>query len=269
MNRHFNKGFTLIELIIVIAILAIFSSLIVPQIIGYVSVSSETVCRSNRQTLIREILANHTENPSITLSDSIDEVMASHGAVKTGALTYSKICPKSDAAIYTVILTSDGSQISAIKCSEHLEANTVMYITPIEATLKTADSKTVSGKYNSNQNLDAAFLKENNGIRPTLSKTDAVYTELFGTDYSSTWRYLPSQLEWHAKYATINGKSQAILYAQAANDLNQWAAYAIYCNGTYYVSLGRHPYKNQRTSSSTLNFQGLSDNTWGEISVTD
>lgn len=52
MDRKSN-GFTLVELIVVIAILGIIAAIIVPRLTGYNSVAEERVCAANRKTVER------------------------------------------------------------------------------------------------------------------------------------------------------------------------------------------------------------------------
>ena len=48
-----NRGFTLIEIIVVIAILAILSAIAVPRFIGYTDATKEQVCNMNCKTIER------------------------------------------------------------------------------------------------------------------------------------------------------------------------------------------------------------------------
>ena len=57
-----SNGFTLIELIMVIAILGIIAGIAVPRLIGYKSMAEESVCGSNRKTVERIYLAFLVEN---------------------------------------------------------------------------------------------------------------------------------------------------------------------------------------------------------------
>jgi prepilin-type N-terminal cleavage/methylation domain-containing protein len=52
MNKK-SGGFTLIELVVVIAILGIVATVTVPRIIGFTSMAKESVCVANRKTLER------------------------------------------------------------------------------------------------------------------------------------------------------------------------------------------------------------------------
>lgn len=52
-HKKTSKGFTLVELIVVIAILAVLAMILIPNITGYIAKAQESVCLSNRGTLKR------------------------------------------------------------------------------------------------------------------------------------------------------------------------------------------------------------------------
>lgn len=49
-----SEGFTVIELIVVIAILGIIAVIVVPRFIGYRGLAAERVCETNRDTVARQ-----------------------------------------------------------------------------------------------------------------------------------------------------------------------------------------------------------------------
>lgn len=62
-----NKGFTLMEVLIVLVIIAILAALLVPTLIGYVDIANENSCLvecryfvTAAQTLVTERYSNHT-----------------------------------------------------------------------------------------------------------------------------------------------------------------------------------------------------------------
>ncbi len=62
MNKKYNKGFTLMELIVVISILAALALLLIPSIIGYTARAKEEVCKLNRQEIKQEIMIYANDN---------------------------------------------------------------------------------------------------------------------------------------------------------------------------------------------------------------
>ena len=67
-------GFTLIELVVVIGIVAILVSIMIPSLTHYLNSMSETVCLSNRKTIERLFEASiNTTNSEISFSSFIEE----------------------------------------------------------------------------------------------------------------------------------------------------------------------------------------------------
>ena len=98
-----SKGFTLIELIIVIAILGIIAVIAVPRLVGYSDLASQRVCDSDRNTVERQFeIFLHTENQG---DNSFNQFMNEN---------FGEICP--DGGIITLI---EGQ----VKCSIHNDAS--------------------------------------------------------------------------------------------------------------------------------------------------
>ncbi len=70
--KNSKKGFTLVELIVVISILAILALILVPSIIGYTAKAKETTCDLNKSQLKQEITI-YIESNSLLLSDLSNE----------------------------------------------------------------------------------------------------------------------------------------------------------------------------------------------------
>jgi len=67
-----KKGFTLIELIIVIAILAILAAVLIPNLIGYLSTAQKTVCDDNISLIIRTYKVERALTDDVTINDIIN-----------------------------------------------------------------------------------------------------------------------------------------------------------------------------------------------------
>lgn len=86
MNEK-SEGFTFIELIIVIGILAIIAIIAVPKLIGYRSLAVERVCETNRDTVATQYeVYLQVENQGQSsfnqfLNENFDEVCSDDGII--------------------------------------------------------------------------------------------------------------------------------------------------------------------------------------------
>lgn len=84
-----SDGFTLIELILVIAILGIIAAIAVPRFTGFKSMAEESVCATNRKTVERmysaflvESAIDHEDNIfNQFVSENIDEACPTSGVM--------------------------------------------------------------------------------------------------------------------------------------------------------------------------------------------
>lgn len=123
-----QKGFTLVEIIVVLAIIAILAAVTIPSIVGFLKKPQKQVCLVDRSMLEKEFyLATMTQYNSggkDAYTAKVEEIFKEHGGVKSGA-GYKGLSHYDD-CVYTY--TVDDNGIISIDCSIHGEdtaSNTV------------------------------------------------------------------------------------------------------------------------------------------------
>ncbi len=101
-----KKGFTLMELVVVIAIIAILGLLLYPQVNKYVENANATVCKNNRRVVFQDYSLYSIKNSNVSLSTYLKDATLSNEDNKT-------LCP--DHGYY---FEENGS----VECSYHNES---------------------------------------------------------------------------------------------------------------------------------------------------
>jgi prepilin-type N-terminal cleavage/methylation domain-containing protein len=106
-NRKRQKGFTLVELVVVIAILGILAAIAVPRLLGF---QARAKAQADRQSAVqvRNAVALLYSNAEIGISSgSTLTISSSSGAANGGNIALSSVVPKWDAVTGGVLNDAD------------------------------------------------------------------------------------------------------------------------------------------------------------------
>lgn len=110
-----KKGFSLVELIIVIAIVGVLVGVLVPQYVKYVASSRKEVCLANMDTIEREYLISRIDSGEAAAESVMSELLLAHGAEPSND-SYTELCP---AGGRISIVYDEHTGLASLSCSEH------------------------------------------------------------------------------------------------------------------------------------------------------
>lgn len=125
-KRKRNKGFTLVETIVVLVILAILAVIVIPQFMRFINKAKRTACLADMSTVINEYQIMAVENPPKTVEEAreyLKKILESHNAKTAPGSTsfytggfYAGLCP--EGGTYNCMFTNDFLYLS-IDCTVH------------------------------------------------------------------------------------------------------------------------------------------------------
>ena len=136
MKRR-NKGFTLIELIVVVAILVLLMLMLVPRLTGFTKTASVTVCNANVANAYKIMVMEYSLGKKPFTEDSARE------AIKENLGDPEKLCPLGGEIIVDV--PADSSKFT-IYCKEHGQSDQQKLANYSGDVLKLAVSKYYNNK---------------------------------------------------------------------------------------------------------------------------
>ena len=169
MRKRRIEGFTLVETIVVLVILAIVMAIAIPAFMGYIEKGKETACQANRRNVRLELIMNHLELDTLTQEQLQQWLRESEVQCPSGGTYTIEVAADFETTRnFGVICSIHGGEVPGEsdrnKVSQGLRKDFMAYV---------KDHQTELG--NSNARLRRKFYEENGGQWPTLTVDGRVY----------------------------------------------------------------------------------------------
>lgn len=226
-----KQGFTLVELIVVLVILAILAAILIPALTGYIQKARETVCQTQRKSLERYFKAMYVAEDEIRgAKDSIEIKAVLGGQDIVDYMVAERYCEEKETVcpVYNVKYQMDfrlntSGLVEVEFACPCVKESVLGYVSLAE---KIYGDKWASGEYKKGQGREN-LIKDLYNERGGLMEVSSSFTS--GTVFAG------KKLYWRPYWLS---DGSMILYAgeDSGSGTNQWKANLVYVEGTVYVS---------------------------------
>ena len=233
-----QRGFTLVEIIVVITVIGILASFVVPSYISYVDKTRKSLCENQQKTLVYAFNLNSIGTGGYATATQAMEVFLESSkktlsivATDNGRDTceISGACPND--GIYTVDFTSGSSY--TINCSKHGETDIFLLSERTAADSVLNALLDTGASFTGTKLIEEYFATNGN----TLTKvSSSQITDVFGSATLTS-----TDLYWRPNLINnVGGTREYMMYASVGNNNTQsnWSGYIVYYNGLLYKSNG-------------------------------
>ncbi len=212
MRRTDKRGFSLVELVVVIAILGVLAAILTPQFVKYIEKSRAGVCAANLSALARDMLAESIYQQS----DDMDALLQATLSSQAGQT----VCPSGG----TITVTGSSANF-VLNCSVH-GTRWGQSLSRALAAVAALDTSSMSGA-----ELNAA-------IAAALGEKPAVESDVIAEVFAgAALQNIGAGLSWYAHDTIIGGSRVPVFFAGRSNSANGgWNAFLVYVNGQMYKS---------------------------------
>ena len=264
-----KDGFTLIVLIVVIAILGILALFLVPSFIGYAQDAKKAVCDSNLTSINRAYQTKLTRLGSDENYDLLNEVLNN-----TNEEYFSTVpkCPDGGSYLIESYTTDLGKTAYRTKCTIHSKTTSTIPVQIFDQLNDLMNNPDKYQKFNPNgsdKKIDSWQLNNNDQVRAILKNANGGKWPTLTVDGSETIYYVQPYMD----AVKVNGKEpsgQKYIYATSSNGDKDWKASLIYDHdsGKWYKAPSDKDYIMIANKSFDTVKAAMEDNGWVPVEPT-
>lgn len=218
MRKAAQRGFTLIELVVVIAVLGILAGIAIPRFMSAREEAAKNTCIANRAELLRYYQLAVIKDSTLKLADFIKEPGSAYFAA-------TPVCPSGGefsvgVSGMSILCSFEQHQESVVGLVGLRDKSYSEFIKLLNKVLN-GDKEITSGAQ-----LNKLLAEENGGT--SVEVTGELLKSIFGDTWNKT-------LYWHADYGGKN-KNQIYFAGTSPDTHSAWGGYLVVVNGVLYKS---------------------------------